>query len=252
MPSFGTSLSYPPQVTEAVGTMAGAVRVRIARSDPETRSVFEVSREEAFVVLDLVAHAAREDPSLAYRYSCRAGFCGTCTILLDGRPVLACQTPVPSSRSVDLAPLGGLPVIRDLVVDPTPFSARWNAAGPARTPTDAPIDGALPRPLDPALGIAGSVASDSLDCISCGACFAACDMAASDAAFLGPAALTRSMVVIADPREARRSARLSAVAGPNGIEGCHGIGACSLACPRDLDPQRAIRRLRRWQLTSPP
>jgi succinate dehydrogenase/fumarate reductase-like Fe-S protein len=77
-------------------------------------------------------------------------------------------------------------------------------------------------------------------------------MAAIDTAFLGPAALTRSMVVIADPREVRRSARLSSVAGPNGVEGCHGIGACSLVCPRDLDPQRAIRRLRRWQLMSPP
>jgi hypothetical protein len=67
MPSFGTSLSYPPLVTEAVESMAEAVRVRIARSDPDARSVFEVPREEAFVVLDLVAHAAREDPSLAFR-----------------------------------------------------------------------------------------------------------------------------------------------------------------------------------------
>jgi succinate dehydrogenase / fumarate reductase iron-sulfur subunit/fumarate reductase iron-sulfur subunit len=232
----------------AVATPDSTLEVRIARTDPAARAVFTVPTHEAWTVLDLVALAANEDPTLAYRYSCRSGFCGTCTLLVDGRPVLSCQTPVPDQPVVHLAPLGGLPVVRDLVVDPTPFAERWDVIAPAIDDGDGAVADALPRPLGSAYGAAGAVAADSLDCISCGACFAACDMASLDSVFLGPAALNRAMVTIADPRAPERAARLAIVAGRSGVDGCHGIGACSLACPRDLDPQRAIRRLRRWRV----
>lgn len=202
------------------------------------------------MVLDLIAQAASQDPTVAFRYSCRSGLCGTCTVLLDGRPVLACQTPVPSAPAADLAPLGGYPVVRDLVVDPTPFVERWDRAMPAVVGAEMAAD-ALPRPIGPAPGALGS-AADSIDCISCGACFAACDMAGAGTTFLGPAALTRAMVATADHRDVSRTRRLAQVAGPDGTDGCHGIGACSLVCPRDLDPQRAIRRLRRWQVAGAP
>lgn len=230
----------------------GSVEVRIARSDPAARASFTVARREAFVVLDLIAAAAREDPTLAFRYSCRSGFCGTCAVLLDGRPILGCQTPVPAVPRVELAPLGGFAVVRDLVVDPAPFGARWDAIGPVIEPGGTASDESLPRPLGPAMGAAGSPAADSLDCISCGACFAACDMAALDSAFLGPAALTRAMVTISDSRDAGRGGRLAVVSEHGGVDGCHGIGACSVVCPRDLDPQRAIRRLRRWRVAGLP
>jgi succinate dehydrogenase/fumarate reductase iron-sulfur protein len=226
----------------------GSIEVRIARSDPAARATFAVPRAEAWVVLDLVARAAVDDPTLAYRYSCRSGFCGSCTVLLDGRPVLGCQAPVPHVPVVHLAPIGGLPVVRDLVVDPTPFAVRWDAVMPSIAADATLPDEALPRPLAAGFGAEGSVRADSLDCISCGACFAACDMAALDRPFLGPAALTRAMVAIADPRDTGRARRLATVSGADGVDGCHGIGACSLVCPRDLDPQRAIRRLRRWRV----
>lgn len=224
---------------------AGTIRVTIVRSDPAARSEFDVPREDALVVLDLVAAAAREDPSLAFRYSCRSGFCGTCTVQLDGRPVLACETPVPAFDQAHLAPLGGYPVVRDLLVDPTHFSERWDATVPWLAPAADDAVAGSPRPLDPAgrAPIAGS-----LDCISCGACFAACDVSSFDRRFLGPAALTRAMVATADVRDTGRIGRLVGVGGPDGVEGCHGIGACSIACPRGLDPARAIRRLRRWRL----
>jgi succinate dehydrogenase / fumarate reductase iron-sulfur subunit/fumarate reductase iron-sulfur subunit len=159
-------------------------------------------------------------------------------------------------RTVHLAPLGGFPVVRDLVVDPAPFAARWEAVG-ARLAVDLgdpgeptePADADAPtgpRPLDAA---GRDDIEPSLDCISCGACFAACDLSALDRAFLGPAALTRAMVVLADPRDTRPAERSAAIGAPGGVEGCHGIGACSLACPKGLDPARAIRRLRRWRMT---
>ena len=140
--------------------------------------------------------------------------------------------------------------MRDLVVDPAPFVERWDRVMPAVVGADVAAD-AMPRPVDSRSGSLGS-AADSADCISCGACFAACDMAGAGMAFLGPAALTRAMVTTADRRDVSRARRLALVAGPDGVDGCHGIGACSLVCPRDLDPQRAIRRLRRWRVTGAP
>lgn len=249
-----------------MATSGPAVHVEVARSDPGAQRRFSVARDGIHVVLDVLAEVGRQDPSLSFRYSCRSGFCGTCTVLLDGRAVLACQTPVPDGGgTVHLAPLGGFPVIRDLVVDPAPFAARWEAVG-ARLAVDpgwaAPPDRAAaaaeehaepadadtlagPRPLDAA---ARDVIDPSLDCISCGACFAACDLSALDRVFLGPAALTRAMVVLADPRDTHPAERSVAIGAPGGVEGCHGIGACSLACPKGLDPARAIRRLRRWRM----
>lgn len=242
-----------------------AVHVEVVRSDPGAQARFDVGRTDVRVVLDVLVEVGRQDPSLSFRYSCRSGFCGTCTVLLDGRAVLACQTPVPDGGTVHLAPLGGFPVVRDLVVDPAPFAERWDAVGarlvvdPAWTipaGTSAAAEGVEPRtestaPAGPRpLGPTGrDVIEPSLDCISCGACFAACDLSALDRAFLGPAALTRAMVVFADPRDAHPAERSAVIAAPGGVEGCHGIGACSLACPKGLDPARAIRRLRRWRMT---
>jgi len=242
-----------------MATAGPSVRVEVARSDPDAQRAFEVPAEAVRVVLDLLAEIGRQDPSLYFRYSCRSGFCGTCTVLLDGRAVLACQTVVPVGDGiVSLAPLGGFPVVRDLVVDPAPFAERWDAVG-ARLSVDpgglaqaqgsdaaALAEPVAPVPLDPA---GRDIIEPSLDCISCGACFAACDLSALDRAFLGPAALTRAMVVIADPRDTRSTERSVAIGAPGGVEGCHGIGACSLACPKGLDPARAIRRLRRWRMT---
>jgi succinate dehydrogenase / fumarate reductase iron-sulfur subunit/fumarate reductase iron-sulfur subunit len=229
------------------------LRVVVVRSEPGARREFSLPRAGAFVVLDLLAAAAREDPTVYFRYSCRSGLCGTCTVLVDGLPALACQARVPAGAStVHLAPLGGFPVIRDLVVDPSPFAERWATVSPWLSP--APVAGdaepaSLRRPIDPANR--GQI-DESLDCISCGACFAACDLSAFDRVFLGPAALTRAMVTTADARDQGRAARLVAVSGREGVEGCHGIGACSLACPKGLEPARAIRRLRRWRITGLP
>ena len=227
---------------------SSTVRAEIARSDRGARRVFDLDRGELRVVLDVVAAAAREDPTLFYRYSCRSGYCGTCTVLVDGRPVLACQASVPAASVVRIAPLAGFPVVRDLVVDPSPFARRWAAAEARLEPGESGAETG-PRPLDP---VAQQPIDESLDCISCGACFAACDVSGDDRPFLGPAALNRAAVVVADRRDSRRGERLAVVGGRDGIEGCHGIGACSLVCPKGLDPARSIRRLRRWRVTGLP
>ena len=220
---------------------AGTLRVVVARSEPGARAVFDIARGDNLVLLDALVSVATQDPSVFFRFSCRSGFCGTCTVLLDGAPVLACQAPLPPEpATLHVAPLGGFGIVKDLVVDPAPFAERWAEVGPAVDMVDAQAFRNRDA-IDP-----------SLDCISCGACFAACDLSSLESAFLGPAALTRAKVLVADPRDGARETRLSLVSGEHGIDGCRGMGACSLACPKHLDPARAIRSLRRWRVAGIP
>lgn len=238
-------------VRDDVGsTAAGAtIEVTVERSDPEAPRTFAVERSRARVVLDLlVAIQEHHDPSLGFRYSCRIAACGTCTVRVDGRPVLACQALVdPARRSIRIAPLGGLPVVRDLVVDLTPFHERWARIGPSFLPAGPEAGGAaLPRDTAEREAI-----DPNLDCITCGACFAACGLASAGSAFVGPAALNRAMVLAADSRDAGTALRIAAAAGDEGVDGCHGIGACTIVCPKGLDPAGSIRRLRRWRVRPP-
>jgi len=186
--------------------------VEIARSDGAARRRFDVEVGEPAMVLDVLLALQRTDASIAFRYSCRVAMCGTCAIRVDGRPVLACRTPV-TDGGLLLEPLAGLPVVRDLIVDMTPFWTAWRSVEPWFTP---PADGEA-RVL--AAGDPSREAVEAgLDCISCGACWTACDLAGTDHAFVGPAALNRAMTLVADTRD---------------------------ACPKGIDPAASIRRLRR-------
>ena len=103
------------------------VRVTVGRSDPKARAIFDVPASEPMVVLDvLLALQRHHDASLAFRFSCRAGRCGTCTVRVNGTAVLACQTPVAGGAELLVEPLGGLPVVKDLVADTSAFQANWS------------------------------------------------------------------------------------------------------------------------------
>lgn len=220
--------------------------VSIRRSDPGAPSTFEVARTMPMTVLDvLLAVQHGHDASLAFRYSCRIAACGTCTVELDGRPVLACQAGVPEGRSeVRLGPIGGLPVVRDLVVDMSPFFAAWREVLPSLIPVGGLDEPAIIPPASPER----SEIDPDRGCITCGACFSTCAMSGGGSEFLGPAALTRAMVLLADSRDAAGSDRLRRVSGPDGVDGCHYHGGCTVVCPKGLDPARAIRRIRRRRL----
>ena len=225
------------------------MRVTVARSDPGAQTSFRVDRFVPMTVLDLLLAVQRSsDASIGFRYSCRVGMCGTCTVRVDGRTVLACQEPVPAGDEVSLAPVAGLPVVRDLSVDTAPFWEEWARVTPYLVPVEGLDEPARIEPtaqerrmIDPAL-----------DCIGCAACWSSCGVAAAGRDFLGQAALNRPMVMIADSRDAAGERRLSDVSGSDGLDRCHYMYGCSLACPKGLDPARSIRRLRRWRLEGRP
>lgn len=228
----------------------GKVRVRVSRSDPAAEGTFDVDRFAPMMVLDLLLGIQHEqDPSIAFRFSCRVGMCGTCTLRVDGRAALACTTPVePDLRELCLEPMAGLPVVRDLIVDMAPFWDEWARVTPYLVPR-AELD-------EPAVVEPGSQErrriDPSLDCITCGACYSSCGISASGRDFIGPAALNRAMVLVADSRDAAGDERMRAVSRSDGVDRCHYIYGCSAVCPKGLDPARAIRALRRWRLRGGP
>lgn len=190
----------------------------------------------------LLAIQRDHDPSVAFRFSCRVAMCGTCTLRVNGRSALACQYVIPDGMAeVTLSPAAGFPVVRDLVVDTAPFWEQWDRVRPYLVPADD-----LDQPAEIPLGSAERRAIDpALDCIQCGACFSSCAIAGQSRSFLGPAALTRALVLLQDSRDAAGRERLDLALGPDGVDRCHYVYGCTDVCPKGLDPAGAIRRLRK-------
>jgi succinate dehydrogenase / fumarate reductase iron-sulfur subunit/fumarate reductase iron-sulfur subunit len=226
---------------------AAAVRtlhITIRRSDAGAAQAFDVPASDPVTVLDLLREVQQHhDPTLAFRYSCRVAMCGTCAVRVDGRSTLACRAVVPPGYdAIDVAPLAGLPIVRDLVVDMGPFWDEWRRVTPWFVPPAAPA----PRV---ARGSAASEVLDrALDCISCGACYSSCEIARLRNDYLGPAALNRALALIVDPRDSARAERLRTVDTADGVDGCRSIQACTSACPLGLDPSGSIVALRRIRM----
>jgi succinate dehydrogenase/fumarate reductase iron-sulfur protein len=139
-----------------------------------------------------------------------------------------------------------LPVLRDLVVDMEPFWRAWRSIIPYLVPrSDREVGmNAEPATIRPDSPERAEI-DPSLDCIGCAACFSSCGIASARRDFLGPAALNRALVVIADSRDSAGAQRLELVGGDSGVDRCHYMYGCTVACPKGLDPARSIRMLRK-------
>jgi succinate dehydrogenase/fumarate reductase iron-sulfur protein len=223
------------------------IRVRVRRSDAEARADFDVEATDPVTVLDLLRQIQTgHDASLAFRYSCRVAMCGTCGVRVDGRSRLACRTVLDADvEEVEIAPLAGLPVVRDLIVDTRPFWAEWARV----TPWFVPGDESAPERI-PVGSREEDLVEGALGCISCGACYSTCEVARHGSDYLGPAALNRALALIADPRDGAARERLEVVGGRGGVDRCHYVGGCTSACPVGLDPSRSIVELRRLRFAA--
>jgi succinate dehydrogenase/fumarate reductase iron-sulfur protein len=226
------------------------VTLRVRRSEPTRWQSFEVRLQDRTTVLDALFLVQREqDRSLAFRCACRAAMCGSCAMVINGSERLACKTSLASmsnGRPVRVEPLRNLPVLKDLVVDVEPLFGKYAAVSPWLI-----ADPALTEPaVIPTTDVTRREIGEGLDCISCGACYSACPMVASDPQYMGPMQLLRAFNVLADEREAAVGPdyREAEVFGRHGVWRCHGIGECTRVCPKGLDPSLAIRRLKRAAL----
>jgi fumarate reductase iron-sulfur subunit len=223
------------------------LRVEVWRGRDDGRfERFEVPREESQTVLDVVTYIQRHlDATLAYRFACRVGMCGSCAMTVNGKARWTCRTHVAKvahGDALQIAPLANLPVIRDLVTDMRDFFDKWARAKGVFAPTGTRRDDfARVPPASPE-----RVAADAgIECIGCGVCYASCDVVAWNPAYLGPAALNRAWTLVNDVRDGARLERLRAVAGDAGCHACHTHLSCSERCPKQIAPTASIAGLKR-------
>ncbi len=232
--------------------MAGNVKFHVTRYNPERDAAphtqtFDVPVREGMTVLEGL-HYIKEnlDASLVWRYSCRMGVCGSCGMLLNGRPTLACNTQILHIASTDLAvaPLPNFPILRDLAPDLAPMFEKHRSLSPFIVREDeAQLD-------DPAGEFYQS--PEQLEkylqftyCIKCGCCMAACPTLATDVRYLGPMPLAAAQRYNIDTRDDGRRLRAEQAGDSHGAFRCHYAGECSRVCPKGVDPAKAIQHLKR-------
>jgi fumarate reductase iron-sulfur subunit len=238
----------PPPDTAVVAEPTLAVRVWRGGADGAFHA-FEVPRRPAQSVLDVVTHVqCTLEPTLAYRFACRVGSCGSCAMTVNGQARLACRTQadaVAVDGRLEIAPLSNLPRVRDLVVDMRPFFDKWAQARGQLVPTATRRErfaSVLPDSRE------RRAADAAIDCIGCAACHASCDVVAWRPDYLGPAALNRAWALHNDVRDGARERRLEAVMGDAGCHACHTHESCTERCPKGLSPTTSIAGLKRASL----
>jgi succinate dehydrogenase / fumarate reductase iron-sulfur subunit len=225
------------------------VLFHIRRFDPERDAQprwqdYSIRVQPGMTVLDGL-HLIQEtlDATLTWRYSCRMGICGSCAMLINGRPRLACNTQifdVGGDRLV-VAPMPNYAVIKDLVPDLTPLFEKHHSVQPYTQGKG--VDGntgefiQTPEELERYLQFTY--------CIRCGLCLAACPTVASDRSFLGPMPLAQAHRYNNDSRDQGFSERTKIVGASAGAFRCHYAGECSNVCPKGVDPARAVQLLKR-------
>ncbi len=227
------------------------VRFTVFRFDPRRDRApyyveYEVPYRRGMTVLDGLLYILQElDPTLSFRYSCRAKICGSCAMMINGVQRLACETQIADlGRRVKVEPLAHFRVLKDLVVDIEPFLRQMEAVMPylypregVREPRVSPME--FERYKSPS------------DCIWCGACVSACPVAATDPLFLGPAALTQLYRFAVDSRErddVKPLRLLVADSEASGVWRCHQVYACAEVCPKHIRPGSLIAELKRMTL----
>jgi succinate dehydrogenase / fumarate reductase iron-sulfur subunit len=233
---------------------AGAKRVRrfkIYRFDPDSEAAPRIDTYEVDMascgpmVLDALIKIKNEiDPTLAFRRSCREGICGSCAMNIDGVNTLACTRACADvgSGDVRIYPLPHMPVVKDLVPDLTNFYAQYAAVKPwLTTRTPAPPDGERRQSKEEQEKIDRPSA-----CILCACCSTSCPSYwwNSDR-YLGPAALLAAYRWIIDSRDEATGDRLDALEDPFRLYRCHTIMNCTEACPKDLNPAKAIAEIKK-------
>ena len=211
---------------------------------PYMQSIEFEKPKRDIMVLELLNQLKEKDPTISYRRSCREGVCGSDGMNINGKNGLGCITPLSEAvrgNKLELRPLPGLPVVKDLIVDMTQFVDQYKKVQPYLI-TDKENDGKeIPQTIED---------RDKLDglyeCIMCGCCSTACpSFWWNPDKFLGPAALLQAYRFISDSRDVATEERLDQLEDAFSVFRCHGIMNCVSVCPKGLNPNKAINEIKK-------
>jgi succinate dehydrogenase / fumarate reductase iron-sulfur subunit len=218
------------------------VQLRILRFDPERDKkphweTYTVESGPMARVLDLL-HTVKweQDGSLTFRRSCAHGVCGSDALLINGRNRLACKIRVDQlGKKITVAPLPGLPVIKDLVVDMEDFFAKYRSVMPYQID-----DGRFTSKERRQSPEDRERYDDTTKCILCAACTTSCPSFWAQPSYVGPAAIVNAHRFIFDTRDEGAEERLELLSDADGVWRCRTVFNCTDACPRGINITRAI------------
>ena len=197
------------------------------------------------MVIDAIRQAQEKDSTVTFRRSCAQGVCGSDGVNMNGKNGLACITPVAdviTRGRLEVRPLPGLPVIKDLIVDMKPFYEQYEKVKPFLDNEEEVTTGheRLQSPDD----------RDKLDglyeCVLCACCSTSCpSFWWNPDKFVGPAALLQAYRFIADTRDKQKKHRLKKLNDAFSVYRCHGIMNCTSVCPKGLNPSKAINEIKK-------
>jgi succinate dehydrogenase / fumarate reductase iron-sulfur subunit len=227
------------------------MRLSIYRYDPDKDSKpymqdYDVPLEATDqMLLDALVRAKVMDDSIAFRRSCREGVCGSDAMNINGKNGLACTTKIAELKEpVVLRPLPGLPVIRDLIVDMTQFFKQYHSIKPYLVNETPPPERERLQSPEEREEINGLY-----ECILCACCTTSCpSFWWNPDKYVGPAGLLQAYRFIADSRDQATGERLDDLNDPYRLFRCRSIMNCVDVCPKGLNPNRAINKIKELML----
>lgn len=229
------------------------MKFKIYRYNPETDAKpyvqdYELDNVEAGTMLlaALLRIKDEQDQTLSFRRSCGEGVCGSDGMNINGTNGLACVTSLDSLKQpVEIKPLPGLPVIRDLIIDMEQFYKQYRAVKPYLIVNDPMPEVELQQTPEQREQLDGLY-----ECVLCACCSTACpSFWWNPDKFLGPAALLQASRFIEDSRDQAFEERLADLEGPFKLFRCHTIMNCVNVCPKGLNPTKAIGRIKNKMVT---
>jgi fumarate reductase iron-sulfur subunit len=224
------------------------IELEVLRYNPETDSEphfqrYTVTCEEEWVVLDVLNHVKETiDTTLSYRWSCHMAVCGSCGMMINGEPKLACKSFLRDYQGViRVEPLAHFPIERDLVTVIDDFMEKFKRVKPFLIPKkDQPLSEGEFRQTPAELN---KYRQYTL-CINCMLCYAACPEYGLKPSFIGPAAISMAHRYNQDSRDGGRDQRQEVIATEEGVWECTFVGACSEVCPDHVDPATALQQVK--------
>ena len=224
------------------------VTLRIFRFNPEADKKphfekYEVEADPTDRILDLLEYVKGHiDGTLSFRRSCAHGVCGSDAMRVNGRNYLACKVLVKDlhATTLNVEPMLGLQVVKDLIVDMEPFFEHYRSVLPFFINDEPPPpQERLQSPEQ------RERFDDTTKCILCAACTTSCPSFWANERYVGPAAIVNAHRFIFDSRDTAAAERLKILNDQFGVYRCHTIFNCTEACPRDIQVTKAIGEVKK-------